>query len=52
MTDFEIKQKGYGFYQKRVKNGGSSGLIYLPKSWEGKLVNIILTEPIDEKEEE
>lgn len=42
-----ITVEGYEVVEKIVKSGGNSGRIYLPKSWIGKKVKIILLEPVD-----
>ncbi|MBE8539408.1 DUF2080 family transposase-associated protein [Geoglobus acetivorans] len=41
----EVKVKGYEVIEKVVKRSGDSGRVYVPKSWVGKKVKIILLEP-------
>lgn len=40
----EIKIMGYEVVEKRVDKGGSSGRIYVPRSWVGKLVRAVRIE--------
>ena len=50
-AEIEVKLSAYQVIEKKVKKGNnSSGRIYVPKSWEGKRVNICLLENIDEGE--
>jgi len=48
----EKKSMTIDFYgivdHKEVKNGVSSGRIFVPKSWIGKKVTVLLLEPINE----
>ena len=45
MKKVTISVEGYEVLEKVVKEGGNSGRVYLPKSWVGKRVKIILLEP-------
>jgi len=49
MEALEIKLRGYEVIEKIVKPSGDSGRIYVPKSWVGKRVKIILLEPPEDK---
>lgn len=52
MNKFEVKISGYEIQQKKAKltsKKSTSCTIYVPKSWEGKDVTIILNEEIEEK---
>lgn len=46
----KVEIQGYQVLEKKVKNGGTSGRIYLPKEWVGKNVKIVLLEPAPEEE--
>ena len=37
----EYKIKGYEIIRKEVKQSGSSGMVYLPKSWIGEQVAVV-----------
>lgn len=41
----------YDILEKEVKRTGHSGRIYVPPSWIGKRVKIILLDPLDEVDE-
>jgi putative transposon-encoded protein len=43
----EIKTEAYQVIEKTVNPGGNSGRVYVPKSWIGKKVTILLMEPLD-----
>jgi len=47
MRKIRVTIEGYEVVEKVVKGSGSSGRVYLPKSWIGKKVKIILIEPVD-----
>jgi putative transposon-encoded protein len=47
MKPIKISVEGYEVIEKVVKEGGNSGRIYVPKSWIGKKVKIILLEPLE-----
>jgi len=49
MKEFEIKLKGYKLLDKTVTDSGTSGKVYVPKSWIGKKVQILLIEPLEGK---
>lgn len=44
----EIKTEAYQVIEKLVKSAGHSGRVYVPKSWTGKRVKVLLLEPADE----
>lgn len=50
MEKQELKFKGYAFIEKVVKNGGDSARVFVPKTWAGKRVAVVLLEPLEEKE--
>ena len=39
---------GYGIIEKIAANGGNSARVFVPKSWAGKKVIVILAEPVEE----
>ncbi|MBE8539420.1 DUF2080 family transposase-associated protein [Geoglobus acetivorans] len=45
MKPAKITVEGYEVIEKVVKDAGNSGRVYVPKSWVGKRVKIILLEP-------
>lgn len=45
---FEIKANAFAAIDRIVKPSGNSGRVYLPKSWVGKKVKILLLEPLEE----
>lgn len=45
----QLKFDGYAFIEKTVKNSGDSGRIFVPISWVGKKVAVVLLEPVEEK---
>lgn len=47
MEPFEITIKGYGIEEKVPVKSGNSSRIYLPASWSGKKVRVILVEPLE-----
>jgi len=50
-TEMEVKVPGYQVLERKVGNSGTSGRIYVPKSWINKQVKIILLEPVADTEE-
>jgi putative transposon-encoded protein len=40
--------EGYESIEKVIINGGNSGRVYVPKSWLGRRVRIILLDPLEE----
>ena len=44
MKPIQIKMEGYEVLEKVPELGGNSGRIYVPKSWIGKKVRVILIE--------
>ena len=51
MRAMEIRTEGFATLDKDVKSGTSSGRTFVPKSWAGKKVRVILLEPLEEEEE-
>lgn len=45
----EVKTDAFQVIDREVKAAGTSAHVYLPKSWEGKKVKILLIEPLEEK---
>lgn len=41
----QIRMEGYGVIEKVPEKGGNSARIYVPKSWMGKKVRVVLIEP-------
>ncbi len=41
----------YETIEKEVRNGGHSGRVFVPKSWAGRRVRILLMEPTEEDSE-
>lgn len=52
MEPFQISITGYDITEKQVKKSGNSGRVYLPPSWIGKRVKVVLLEPVDDLREE
>lgn len=48
MDKQDFKISGYAMIKKGVGDGGDSGRIYVPKSWIGKQVVIILKDQIED----
>jgi putative transposon-encoded protein len=48
MEQQEFKFKGYSLAHKIAKIGGHSARVFVPKSWDGKKVVVILLEDLDE----
>jgi putative transposon-encoded protein len=48
MERSKIETYGYQLIEKEVLNAGNSGRVFVPKSWIGKKVAIILKEPLEE----
>jgi len=44
-----ITIEAYQAVEKVVGKGGSSGVVYVPKGWGGKRVQVLLIEPVDQK---
>jgi putative transposon-encoded protein len=44
-----INTKIYDLETKTVTSAGNSGAVYLPKSWIGKKVQVLLIEPVNQK---
>jgi len=42
----EVKVQGYQIIEKPVKSSGNSGRVYVPKSWVGKKVKVVLLESL------
>ena len=45
MFEREVTTKCYGSIDSKVGEGGNSGRVYVPKSWMGKRVTVLLLEP-------
>lgn len=45
MEPFDITLKGYGIEEKIPVKSGNSSRIYLPATWAGKKVRVVLVEP-------
>lgn len=39
----------YETIEKEVRNGGNSGRVFVPKTWAGRKVRILLVEPVEEE---
>ena len=50
MEKMKVEQECYHAIYKVVKTQTSSGVVYVPKSWIGKNVRILLLDPLEEKE--
>jgi len=46
MEKQEYRYSGYESVEKVAANGGNSARVFVPKSWAGKRVRVILLEPI------
>jgi putative transposon-encoded protein len=49
MKPFTVTIDAYDTVEKEVSNGGSSGRVFVPKTWAGKKVRVILLEPLEEE---
>jgi len=49
-VEMKVEVQGYQVLEKKVKDAGTSGRIYLPKEWVDKHVKVILLEPTTEDE--
>ena len=47
MSKMEIKTEGYAVVEKLAKKSGHSGHVIIPQEWIGKMVMVILKEPLD-----
>lgn len=47
MKPIQVINECYDSRTTEVKNGGNSGRIFVPKSWTGKKVMVLLLEPIE-----
>jgi hypothetical protein len=45
---FSITLEGYEIVDREVKNGNSSGRIFVPPGWKGKKVKVVLLEPLED----
>ena len=45
----QFKHSGYGVVEKVAANGGNSARVFVPKTWTGKKVVVILLEPLDDE---
>jgi len=48
----EVKIPCYKSVDREVGDGGNSGRVYVPKSWIGKKVTVLLLEPPEEEKKE
>ncbi|OPY27496.1 MAG: hypothetical protein A4E27_00523 [Methanobacterium sp. PtaU1.Bin242] len=48
MKPMKIELEAYDLRIKTVGDGGSSGLVYLPKEWIGRKVKVLLIEKLEE----
>ena len=39
-----MQMEGYEVVEKKAEKGGNSGRVYVPKSWVGKKVRVVLIE--------
>lgn len=46
-----VQSQAFEVLERTVKARGSSGGIYLPKSWTGKRVKVLLLDPVEGEEE-
>jgi putative transposon-encoded protein len=44
MKSIQIQMEGYEILEKIPELGGNSGRVYVPKSWIGKKVRVVLIE--------
>ncbi len=51
MKPITVTYECYETIEKEVRNGGNSGRVFVPKSWAGRRVRILLMEPIEEDTE-
>lgn len=49
MEEGEYKIHAYEILEKEVKKAGNTGRVYLPRSWIGKKVKVVLVEPADKE---
>jgi putative transposon-encoded protein len=42
MDKFTVTLEGYDMIEKEVKNGGNSARVFVPKSWAGCRVKVVL----------
>jgi hypothetical protein len=49
MEKQEYRYSGYESLEKIATNTGNSARVFVPKSWNGKKVRVILLEPIEDK---
>jgi len=48
MKPMTITLEAYDTIEKRAKAAGNTSRVYVPKKWEGKLVKVVLLEPVTE----
>jgi putative transposon-encoded protein len=46
MAKMSVTIEAYQAVEKVVGKGGTSGVVYVPKSWEGCKVQVLLIEPV------
>ena len=47
MERMEVTTSAFEVIEKKVKQSGSSGRVYVPKSWVGKRVKVLLLDTLD-----
>ncbi|MCK8519845.1 DUF2080 family transposase-associated protein [Methanoculleus sp. 7T] len=47
MEQIEMTFRGYEVIEKIVAKSGNSGRVYVPPSWIGKMVKVVLLDPLD-----
>lgn len=48
---FRVDIQAYETIEKVVANGGNSGRVFVPKTWKGKRVRVLLLEPVTEEDQ-
>jgi putative transposon-encoded protein len=51
MKPYSVTLDAYGTVEKKVRDGGNSGRVFVPRAWIGKKVRVYLVEPVEEEEE-
>jgi putative transposon-encoded protein len=52
MKPYSVTLDAYCTVEKKVRDGGNSGRVFVPRAWIGKKVRVYLVEPVEEEEEE
>ena len=50
--EMKIVVQGYQVLERKVSKNGTTGRIYLPKSWVNKKVKIVLLQPTEDEGED